>query len=560
MPTADALRAQVEAAAARALGEQDANPHSATAGCFDRRYWAWKLVDFPEATFQRLVLPLATLYRDPASRYHGQPEVLTAVRAGLAYATRIQHGNGSFDQAFPFEQSYGATAFLLSPMLEAAELVDEHLTGAERDAIDVAGRRAARFLCDHGEHHGVIANHLAGAAWSLVVAADRFGEPRFNEASTGLVSSLIERQSPEGWWPEYDGADPGYQTLCVDYLSAVAERRPSEALTRALDHAIEFLQWFVHPDGTFGGVYGSRRTSLVYLSGLARLAQRVPAAGAMCEILAGTMARGELAGPASMDAGNLAPMLTSTVGALPALQAPRAAGVTLPCARPEASADFPLAGLHVRGTAGYYAVCGVSNGGTLTVFTRAPARLALDDGGYVAEMGEGEHASTQTACPGRVALIAPDRIELTVPFVRMPSSLPTPGRFVMLRLLNLTLMRSIAIGNWVKQRLVSLLMTGGDEVALNLTRRISFGADAVDIYDRIEAPGNLALRALTGGQPFSSIHMASAGYFHGARLGTARPATVVDLERLSREGAVDIITRVEAVSDAGSRLPKAESR
>ncbi|MDP1571611.1 MAG: hypothetical protein Q8L86_16575 [Vicinamibacterales bacterium] len=560
MHTADALGAQVEAAAARALGEQDANPHSATAGCFDRRYWAWKLVDFPEATFQRLVLPLATLYRDPASRYHGQPEVLAAVRAGLAYVTRIQHGNGSFDQAFPFEQSYGATAFLLSPILEAARLVDEHLTPAERAAIEGTGRRAAEFLCGHEERHGVIANHLAGAAWSLVVAADRFREPRYEEAASRLVAFLLERQSPEGWWPEYDGADPGYQTLCVDYLSAIAERRPSEALARALDRAVEFLQWFVHPDGTFGGVYGSRRTSLVYLAGLARLAPRSAPAAAMCRALAAAMARGDLAGPASVDAGNLAPMLTSTAMALPLLAAAGASDASLPCERTEVVADFTSAGLHIRGTAHYYAVCGVANGGTLTVFAGEPRRLVLDDGGYVAEMEDGARASTQATRREQPATVEQERIELTVPFVRMPSALPTPGRFVALRLLNLTLMRSIAAGNWVKRRLVGLLMAGGDEVALTLTRRITFGAEAVEVTDRIESPGNLALRALTGGQPFSSIHMASAGYFHGARLGTARPATVVDLERLSREGVVELTTRVDVVPGTENRSPTADSR
>lgn len=560
MDTADALRAQVEVAAARAFGAQDTNPYSATAGCFDRRYWAWKLVDFPDATFQRLVLPLATLYCDTGSRYRRQPEVLAAVRMGLAYATRVQHANGSFDQAFPFEQSYGATAFLLSPMLEATRLIDEHLAPGERAAIELTARRAADFLCRHGERHGVISNHLAGAALSLVVAADRFSEARFDDAASRLVAFLLERQSPEGWWPEYDGADPGYQTLCVDYLSALAERRPSEGLARALDAAVEFLQWFVHPDGTFGGVYGSRRTSLVYLAGLARLAPRAPAAAAMCRTLAAAMARGDLAGPAGMDAGNLAPMLTSTVMALPHLDAASGHRTTLPCERPEAAVDFPEAGLHVRGTARYYAVAGVANGGTLTVFAGKPQRLALDDGGYVTELADGSRASTQATRRARAASIASDRIELTVPFVRMPSAVPTPARFVTLRLLNLTLMRSIAIGNWVKTRLVGLLMAGGGEVSLTLTRRIVFGADAVEISDRIDSPRGLALRALTGGQPFSSIHMASAGYFHAARLGTARPATVVDVGRLARERVVEVVTRVSGEPDAVGREPKAGSR
>lgn len=545
------LRENVELAAARALGEQDASPHSVTSGCFDRRYWAWKLVDFPEATFQRLVLPLAQLFRDPQSRFHHRPEVLAAIRAGLAYAGRVQHRNGSFDQAFPFEQSYGATAFLVYPLIEAARLIEDHLTAEERAATGRTARRAADFLCSHEERHGEISNHLAGAALSLVAAADRFADSRYDATATRIVDGLLARQSPEGWFPEYGGADPGYQTLCLDYLAAVAERRPSERLIDGLDRSLEFLKWFVHPDGSIGGLYGSRRTSLVYLGGLARLSGTSRVAAAMREAATGAMGRGDIAGPVTMDAGNLAPMLTSAVTAISTPHAPIAvvpaevggagAAAVLPRETEGSRMDFPLAGLYVRSGASYYAVCGASNGGTLTVFSRTTGRLLLDDGGYVAEARDGHRLTTQTAGVTRVTA---DAIEVDVPFVRMASAVPTPGRFLVLRLLNLTVMRSIAVGNWVKARLVAMLMKGGAESALRLNRRFTFDSDAVTVEDRLENPHGQGLVALTGGQPFSSIHMASAGYFHGARLGTARPPVVIGVQRLAQDRVVEWTTRV----------------
>lgn len=545
------LRAQVDLAAARALGEQDASPHSVTSGCFDRRYWAWKLVDFPEATFQRLVFPLATLYRDSHSRYHGQPEVLAAVRSGLACASRLQHANGSFDQAFPFEQSYGATAFLVYPLIEAAGLVGEHLTADERASADRTARLGADFLCAHEERHGEISNHLAGAALSLTVAARRFGDQRYESAAGRIIDGLLARQSPEGWFPEYGGADPGYQTLCFDYLTAVAERRPSDRLTQALDRSVEFLKWFVHPDGTVGGIYGSRRTSLAYLGGLARWAAVNPMAAAMCDAASRAMAEGALAGPATMDAGNLAPVLTSTVTALsirpPMTGRPAEAGsgaslsAELPCDTIGARIDLPAAGLHVRSAAGYYAVFGASNGGTVTVFSRPRGRLLCDDGGYVAEGTDGAKSTTQSAAG---AQLAGEAIAIDVPFVGMATAVPTPARFLLLRILNLTVMRSIGAGNWVKRGLVTLLMKGGAQSGLRLKRRVTFDGEGVQIDDRIENPGGRRLRSLRGGQPFSAIHMASAGYFHGSRLGTARPATVVDVERLALDRVATTSTRV----------------
>ena len=460
----------------------------------------------------------------------------------MACATRLQHTNGSFDQAFPFEQSYGATGFLLYPLIEAARLVEAELTAGERSALEQTTRRAADFLCQHDERHGLISNHLAGAALSLAVAAERFAEPRFDEAASKLVDGLLDRQSPEGWFPEYDGADPGYQTLSLDYLSLLAERRPSARLSLALDRAVEFLSWFVQPDHTFGGVYGSRRTSLVYLGGLARLSVRNATAAAMCQVLGSAMGKGDIAGPSSMDAGNLAPLLTSTAAALPLLPAGAGDRAALPCARDNAHQDFPAAGLYVRSSPNYFVVCGAANGGTVTMFSRTDHRLLLDDGGYVCETSAGVRLTTQTT-PTR-ATAAANAIDIDVPFVRMPTALPTPGRFILLRIANLTLMRNLAFGNWLKRRLVRLLMRHGGDTSLRLARRITFDDHAVAIEDRIENPEGLSLAWMRGGQSFSSIHMASAGYFHGARLGTARPPVIVDVGRLARERTIVVTTGV----------------
>jgi hypothetical protein len=310
-----------------------------------------------------------------------------------------------------------------------------------------------------------------------------------------------------------------------------------------LERSVEFLKWFVHPDGSLGGVYGSRRTSLAYVGGLARLASWNPVASAICDAITLAMANGDVAGPSAMDAGNLAPMLTSTVAAL-APRPPAKGGPTvveLPCDTAGARIDFPAAGLHVRSGPGYYAVCGASNGGTVTVFSRTTRRLLLDDGGYVAERADGSKVTTQSAARAQVA---GDVIEIDVPFVGMAVAVPTPGRFLVLRLLNLTVMRSIAIGNWAKRRLVAMLMTSGAKSSLRLTRRVTCDDRGVEIQDRIDNPDGQRLASMLGGQPFSAIHMASAGYFHGARLGTARPATVVNVERLALDRTITVTTRV----------------
>ncbi len=51
---------------------------------------------------------------------------------------------------------------------------------------------------------------------------------------------------------------------------------------------------------------------------------------------------------------------------------------------------------------------------------------------------------------------------------------PDPWRFVLLRILILTVMRSIALGNWVKSILASLLIIGKKQLPLRLKRTVLF--------------------------------------------------------------------------------------
>jgi hypothetical protein len=552
------LRARVEAGCRRALIEQDRDPHSPTFGCFDRRYWAWKLVDYPEATFQRNVLPLLWLLREPpAPHAELRDGVCEAVAAGLRFAARVQHPDGSFDQAFPHEHSFGATAFLLHPLVEAARALGA-IGALEPAASDGAARmlrRAAEHLCRHDETHGTITNHIAGAVLSLHAASDYLGEPRYARRADDLLGRVLATRSPEGWFPEYDGADPGYQSLCVYYLALVLARRPSDALadalTEALAGAVRFLSWFVHPDGSFAGTYGSRRTGIFYPGGVAaRAACGDEVAQRISEVMLASVAAGRTPSVAEIDVGNLAPLLSNYVAALDALACvpdPTERSAPLPFECEDARGDFPAAGLFVRRTRAHYVVVGASNGGVVSVFDverRAPVLL---DGGYVAEEEGGRLLTTQGTGCATVGVVDAGRIALRAPFVAMRHAVPTPGRFLLLRLANLTLMRSVAVGNVVKAMLVRLLVRGGEEVSLVLERTVHVGGESVVIEDELRSDRPMRLRRLERGRPFVAIHMASARYFEGfPTMGRSRAAVPVDPSPLSRGAPVSTTSRVDA--------------
>jgi hypothetical protein len=540
----DRLRRAAETAALRVLSDQDRDPSSPTYGCFDRRYWAWKLVDFPEATFQRHVYPLALLLQDPASRLHNRTDVMDAIRSGLQFAISIQHANGSFDQAFPFEQSWGATAFLLQPMIAAFEAVRPCL-GGDADRIAARLTASAAFLRRHRERHGLITNHLAGGAHSLYAAGRTFTDAAATDAADALMAEVLSSQSPEGWFPEYGGADPGYQTLCLYYLAEIAAWKPSASLSGALDRSLEFLQWFVHPDGTLGGVYGSRRTRLAYLGGFALLASEFPLAASISEGLSAAAGDELPVTVQTVDSGNLAPLFTNLVRSLSIRQpaARAAAAVLLPRDRQTARVDFAGAGLHVRVTPAYYAIVGSRNGGTLTVFDRTSNVRVCEDGGYVGQLEDGRFVTSQVTGAHETNVDA-DSVTVDASFHTMSRPVPTPALFVILRILNLTVMRSIAVGNAIKRALVARLVAPQGRIDLRVVRRFTF-RERVEVHDRFSNAGGLAIRWMRGRVPLQSLHMASAGYYDGAALRTPPQTPIeIDAPALTRTRAFERRERV----------------
>lgn len=235
---------------------QDRNPHSPTYGCFDRNYWHYKVIDFPSGMSQEFVWPLAlacTLDL-PANSYFGNETLREYVRAGILFAARSAHPDGSCDDYFPHEHALGAAAFSLLACAEAYALVgmqsDEALRFLERRATWLA----------HRQESGRLSNHHALVALGLDVVGRLLGTGKFQSARDQRVAELLSWQTEEGWFPEYDGFDPGYDTLTLSCLAELHRRQPDPQIEKAIRASVALLAEFVHPDGSFGGEYTSRNT------------------------------------------------------------------------------------------------------------------------------------------------------------------------------------------------------------------------------------------------------------------------------------------------------------
>jgi hypothetical protein len=137
----------------------------------------------------------------------------------------------------------------------------------------------------------------------------------------------------------------------------------------------------------------------------------------------------------------------------------------------------------------------------------------FEDAGYVLQSGGHQWSSAVLA---NADVSAPDdagtcTIKGQLGLVnRLPL---TTSRFLILRLLNLTVFRSIRLGAFVRRHLVQRLITRRKAGPFTLARVVHFRADRVAIRDRLERTGVMRVDRVTWTTGFSPFHMGSSRYF-----------------------------------------------
>lgn len=234
----------------------DRNVHSPTYGCFDRNFWHYKIIDFPSGMSQEFVWPLALAYDTdlPGNPFYRQAVIKEWVEAGINFAARSAHRDGSCDDYFPFERAAGAAAFSLLAGLESYTLL-----GLNNEALLRFFEQRADWLAHHQES-GRLANHQALIVLCLERLSTVLNTTKWDRFKAERLKQVLSWQSTEGWFQEYEGCDPGYHTLTLSLLARVYALRPSPELKEALVRAVRFAAHFIHPDGSFGGEYASRNT------------------------------------------------------------------------------------------------------------------------------------------------------------------------------------------------------------------------------------------------------------------------------------------------------------
>lgn len=499
----------------RLVAHVDRNPASALHGAVNRDRWAWKVSDFTDGTYLGAIYPLALLHAgavEGAAAWRGNDVLFEWISACFDYAARLQRRDGAFDMAYYGEGGPSPTGHVLYYFGAAFRLVGDVLPADTRGRVVQLLDRAADRLTRLPEAYGQITNHQAQYAAAMEFAAQRAGREDWRMHGATILRAILESQHVEGWFPEYGGADPSYQLLCLYYLDAYYRLRPTPELEQAILRGLEFCSHFDHPDGTYGGLYGSRATGLYYPAAPEAWADRSPAAASLAARMRRAVADGRTPTPVDVDLRNLIILCAMYLTA-----AQHAPAGEPPPQDPPARADFPGAGLFVRRTLNYTAVLGAARGGVLRVWdARSGARL-LDDGGVLAETTDGAYWTTQ-----RLGLSTwqadGEAVRVTADFGDAVRLRLTPWRMIVLRLLGVTVCRIPGFGAWLNRFLARMAISGTQRRPLQLERSVAFTETDVTVEDRLSGRGLGRLRRLIARRPFLAIHMGTAQYFEPADL------------------------------------------
>lgn len=234
----------------------DRNVHSPNYGCFDRNFWQYKIIDFPSGMSQEFVLPLALAFHTniPENPFYQKKIIKEWVEAGITFAMKSSHKDGSCDDYFPFEKAGGAAAFSLLAFIESYKLME-----LDNSYLIQFMEQRANWLAHHQES-GRLTNHQALIVLCLELLSDLLKTDKWNQNKKERLEQVLSWQNHEGWFQEYEGCDPGYHSLTITCLAWIYELNPDPAIKNALIKAVNLALNFIHPDGSYGGEYTSRNT------------------------------------------------------------------------------------------------------------------------------------------------------------------------------------------------------------------------------------------------------------------------------------------------------------
>lgn len=451
----------------------------------------------------------------PNSIYRNNNKIKEWAISTLKFWSTIQHKDGSFDEWYPNEHSYVATAFPTYALSELFKILAADLSTKEKDHALDTFNRAGKWLMKHEDP--LVPNHEVGAVIALYNLYEITKDTKFKKSCEKLVTQVIKNQSSEGWFSEYNGADIGYLTLGIDYLAKYYKKSGNQTVLKSLENATDFLSYFIHPNGTLGGEYGSRNTEFFIPHGLEILSTNIPLAGAITDKYLRELRAGNAFHPGVLDDRFIAYNLYTFLQAYAEREKrEKDMEVTkLPCERKPFKRFFKGATLFVIKTNEYYAVVGLNKGGVIKIYQYPSSKLIFSDCGAYGKIAPSINFSNQVLSK-RYSIKTDknyEKIRVGGKFCEVKYHRPTPFITVLFRSGLLISGMSTKFNNFLKRKLREKLILKYNTVPINFTRTFHFKEDHITVEDYINIAEKLDITELRFNDKFALTYVPSSRYY-----------------------------------------------
>lgn len=501
----------------RILANFNCNVLSSDFGGFDRMYWGWKFKEMPDSSLQYAIAPLtwAWLIKHPQNPYYSSDLIKYCVMAGITQWLKMQNRNGSFDQCFPFEQSIGATAYTLAAVIQAYQAFESSIAELDRSALLDAMHRAGMFVLKNDESYGIISNHLALYAVVMHRLGIIFNEDRFIQRGKYFIELIKRHMSPEGWMLEYQGADPSYQSQALSYMAEYYLVSRDESVFEMIRKCLsEHFAYFVHPDGSIGGLYGSRNAEIYYPASCEILANRIDTAKMIAAEMRRSIVNGSTLRMNQLDFPNSTRLASNYFLAyqISSLDDERASTESrLPMQSSSVRKYFSDIQTMVFGNDNYYMIVNANKGGTITIFDKMKRECICNDGGYWGETSRGVLLTTQmhqnTDCS-----VEDGKIVIRSLFHEVPNLKTAVLPYLLFKIFSYLALRPRWLGNFFKNIIANRYVKYKKPCPVEVIRTISYNETYVVVTDEIQNPDKIRFKSLNRGGLFTPVHMASANY------------------------------------------------
>jgi hypothetical protein len=404
--------------------------------------------------------------------YFGNRKIKKFAEAAVSFWRDNQLPDGSFNEYYPNEHSYPSTVFSLYAVSEVCRTLGLR---AEAD-IERAMLKSAGYLSNRKEAEAANQEIACVAALYNVYLLTR--KESLLESINDKLKDLLTLQSPEGWFPEYGGPDIGYLSVSLDYLARYYTSSGDERTLPTIEKMLEFLKFFLHPDGTAGGEYGSRSTRFFLPNGLELLRHKYALAGAMADKLL----ENKYCWLDSIDDRYLCHFVLHSYASAIFNYQKSANTPKLPC-EDRFESFFERAGLYALNTGSYYAVMNGRKGGILEVYT--DKGMIFADYGYRCK-DRNKCGTTNWIDENNKLVKANKTLTSSGLFHLAGTHKPTMTKHIGLRLC------SLVFGGRIIPLLKKTLILSNKKIAVSFLRKVMFHPDSIEIEDHIRSPSRLS--------------------------------------------------------------------